>query len=247
MRKIGVLDSGLGGFSLLKDLLNHSLDAEYFFISDNNNVPYGGKSQSFMLSRISLMVDSLLKQKVEAIIIACNTATTETISALRERYSIPFIGIEPYINYLNHSPNEKMALILTPATFSSNKFKDLSLRFDPYNLVKVYPLSNLAIIIERLFSSDFSEVEAEIIEELSVINFNEIDSLILGCTHYPLIKRFLTENYNIKTIDPNLFVIKQLINVLNLKPTNKNSSTFSYSRNISEWTSVDLKEFDIFY
>ena len=248
MRKIGILDSGLGGFSLLKDLLNDSLEIECFFISDNDNVPYGGKSQAFMLGQIKQMVDRLLLQDVEAIIIACNTATAETIESLRRLYTIPFIGIEPYINYLNHTTDERLALILTEATAESQRFKDLSLKFDPSRQVKIYPLKSLALIIERLYEDEFVKLKELISKELEALDFNKIDSLILGCTHYPLIKNYLENTYNIKTIDPSKFVITQLAKKLSLNKTDLKSTTFHYCRTINgEWLKKKIGDFDIFY
>jgi glutamate racemase len=248
MKKIGVLDSGIGGLSLMRDLIESKLDAEYFYISDSINVPYGGKSQSFMLGQLKLMVNKLLENKVETVIIACNTATSETINQLRECYDVPFIGIEPYINYLNHTSNESLALILTEATFESKRFKDLVFKYDSKGEVKIYPLKNLALIIEKLFEKSFDELEPQIRKELEFLEHTKIDSLILGCTHYPLISKFLEKSYSIKTIDPNKFVIKHLTTALNLKPIMNENSTFQYSRNIeSRWVSKHIIDFNIFY
>jgi glutamate racemase len=248
MKKIGLLDSGIGGLSLLRDLIKSKLDADYFYISDSINVPYGGKSQSFMLRQLKLMVNKLIDKNVETIIIACNTATSETINQLRDYYDIPFIGIEPYINYLNHTTNESLALILTEATFNSKRLKDLVLKYDSKGEVKIFPLKNLALIIEKLFEKSFDELEPQIRNELEFLQEIKIDSLILGCTHYPLISKFLEKSYNIKTIDPNKFVIIHLSKALNLKPKAKENSTFQYSRNIkSKWVGKHITDFNIFY
>jgi glutamate racemase len=194
------------------------------------------------------MVNKLLERNVETIIIACNTATSETINQLRNSYDIPFIGIEPYINYLNHTTNESLALILTQATFDSLRFKDLVLKYDAGSEVKIFPLKNLALIIEKLFEKSFDELEPQIRKELEFLKDTKIDSLILGCTHYPLISKFLEKSYNIKTIDPNKFVIKHLSKALNIKPISKENSTFQYSRNIeSGWVDKHISDFNIFY
>ena len=248
MKKIGVLDSGIGGLSLMRDLIKSNLDADYFYASDSANVPYGGKSQDFMLGQLKLLVNKLLEKRVEAVIIACNTATSETINQLRDCYDITFIGIEPYINYLNHTTDENLALILTEATFESKRFKDLVLKYDSKNEVKIYPLKSLALIIESLFEKSFTELEAQIRKELEFLENTKIDSLILGCTHYPLISKYLEKSYKIKTIDPSKFVISHLSKELNIHSTNKKDPTFQYSRNIqSGWMDKHITDFDIFY
>lgn len=233
MKKIGLLDSGIGGLSLLSDLLSSGVRAEYYYISDSDNVPYGEKSQEFMLQRIKLMVNELLLKEVEAIIIACNTATAETINKLRTIYNIPFIGIEPYINYLNHSKNNNIALILTKATYNSKRFKSLKDKYDPNNIINIFPLEKLALYIEQLKYKKFKEIEAEINKELNFLENDHYDYLILGCTHYPLIKNYIERKFKLKTIDPNKYVIEQLIKVS--KINNKSEvKSFFYKENIED-------------
>ena len=247
MKKIGILDSGLGGFSVLKEMLEANFDVELFFVSDNDNVPYGGKSQSFMLERLEVLVKILLKKEVQAIVIACNTATVETIAILRSSYSIPFFGIEPYINYLNHSSEQDLSLILTEATFNSVKFKELQIKFDPKNKVKVFPLKRLAIIIEKLYSNSFENVKEEIDSELVPLNLKQGTSLILGCTHYTLIKKYIEQQYKLQTIDPNAFLIKEIQQRLELKVAKKNFSFhYCFSAN-GIWVDKNIFEFNIFY
>ena len=79
MKKIGVIDSGIGGLTILKDLMSKRLDAEFWYISDEENVPYGGKSQDFMFKQMTVMTSRLIEKGVDGILIACNTATSETI------------------------------------------------------------------------------------------------------------------------------------------------------------------------
>lgn len=247
MRKIGILDSGLGGFSLLKDLMESSLDAEYFFITDNDHVPYGEKSQNYILERMKVLTQKLLDQNVEAIIIACNTATVETINKLRDIYNVKFFGIEPYINYINHSTNEKLALILTEATFKSERFKFLVNKFDPKREVSVFPLKNLAIIIEKLYKNSFSEIKNEVFNELEFLNEEKFDSLILGCTHYPLIKNYIENEFKIKTIDPNKYVIKEVIKNLSLKHSALLTSFYFNYNASSEWSKREIKDYKLFH
>ncbi len=248
MKKIGILDSGIGGFSLLKELLDQNLDAQYFYISDNDNVPYGDKSQEFIYTRMKVLVNELLLQKVEAVLIACNTATVETIEKLRSDFKVKFIGIEPYINYLNHTNHKDIALILTEATYRSSRFKELQASCDPNGIVEIFPLKNLALIIEKLSYKNFQSIKTEIKLELDSINLSKFTELILGCTHYPLIKNFIEENYKLKCIDPNLAVIKELKKQANLLvQEQQQSKSFLYNFNVhTGWKTKDLSQFFFF-
>lgn len=247
MKRIGILDSGIGGLTLLKGILNHHFDADYFYISDNKNVPYGNKSQDFMLERIRLMVTILLDKNVDAIVIACNTATAETIDKLRSDFTIPFFGIEPYINYLNHSEDKELALILTEATFKSARFQALLQRFDSNNKLKIYPLKELALAIESLKTTPFFEIEKIIESELNFLNENKFDALILGCTHYPIIKGYIENHYKIKTVDPTENIIKNIKEKLSLEVSQVSKQTFQYNEDASNsWIKISLEDFPFF-
>jgi len=244
---VGVLDSGIGGLTLLEDLLQLNLDASYLYISDAKNVPYGEKTQSFMLERISLMIDRLLEKGANAILIACNTATAETIDKVRSTYSIQFVGIEPYINYLNHfeiGANEKVALILTHATFQSAKFKALKAELDPKSAIDIYPMKNLAMFIESLKEKPFSAIQTEVEKELSPLKGQHYTHLILGCTHYAIIENFLASTLGLKIVDPSLRVAERVRSTLNIAASQEPSHTFLYSEHCEgPWVKRRLSDF----
>ncbi len=219
MKKIGFIDSGIGGFSLLQEIFEHKVELEAFYICDRENVPYGGKEQDFMLKRTRVMVERLIDKKVDAILLACNTLTVETINALRKEYPIPFIGIEPYVKYplIDEDLNHKYGLILTPATFSSQRFQFLKSEFDKENKVVAIPLPNLALNIESAFKNSDPSVWYGIKNELNEIKHHRFSKLILGCTHYPLITEIIEKELDLECIDPHKNVIKQLVKVAELK------------------------------
>lgn len=238
MKKIGILDSGIGGLTLLKELMDARLNAEYFYISDSDNVPYGGKEQSFMLTQVRAMTHKLIEKKVDVIVIACNTLTAETIDKLRAEISIPIVGIEPYINYLNQNiqTTSKFALILTQATFKSVRFQTLLIEKDPLSKVDIYPLENLALYIESLKDKDFCDVEKSIQQELMGIKDKGYTHLILGCTHYPLIRKYLKDYLKIEVVDPALAVKKHLVNIIGIDNRPDFDDRFQYnSHNTDEW------------
>ncbi len=237
-RKIGFIDSGIGGLSLLHEFLLQNLNIEVFYISDEANVPYGGREQSFMLLRTNMMVEQLIAKGANDIVLACNTLTAETIDVLRKSYEkVNFIGVEPYVNYLNKESSqseEKVGIILTLATSKSNRFLDLLAKYDPEQLIHVFPLTSLALIIEELKYSSIDEVKDKLIDELKLVKDAKLDKLILGCTHYPLIKSFLENELNISTVNPHQYVVDQILNVLGPIDISKKTGEFHYNKNLSK-------------
>jgi glutamate racemase len=244
---IGVLDSGIGGLTILKNLINMQLDAEFYYISDTDNVPYGGKSQEFMLERTVLMIEELLRKDVTTILIACNTLTAETIDQLRNKYKVNFVGIEPYLNYINSHNfkiDDSLALILTEATFFSNRFTNLREKLDPNGEVDVYPLKNLAIIIEKICYKNLEELKADIDDELKILNGKNYSHLILGCTHYPIIADYIEQVHNLKTVNPHINVVDRIIDQAKLKINNIEKHKFWYNPKLSnEWKLVSIQDF----
>lgn len=246
-KKIGLIDSGIGGMSLLQGLLQRQLDARYFYLCDPQNMPYGNKEQPFVFNQIEKMVQELLSCDVELIIIACNTATAETINKLRQIFPIPFIGMEPYLNIINQSLNKEAsyALILTQRTFESQRFQQLQKRLDPQSKISLYPLKNLASIIEKLKQKPLSEIEEDLKKELEPIRKKKHTHLILGCTHYPLIKGFLSDFLGLKIIDSTEQVIKRVKEVTNLEQDQNEKSFFYKELGWKSWENRHLK--DIIY
>lgn len=246
-KKIGIIDSGIGGLTFLNLLIVQKYSADYFYISDSENVPYGEKSQDFMLKRTRLMVNQLVKEGVQNIVLACNTLTAETIDSLRQIYPLNFFGIEPYVNYINKEnleDNSKIGLILTPATFKSTRFINLKRKLDPLNKLEVYPLENLALLIEKLKVISLENIKSEIRKELEPVKAQNLKYLVLGCTHYPLIKDFIEKELDLKTIDPHIHVINHLVRHLNLKVGIESIDSFEYDHNLSgKWMTASIENF----
>lgn len=245
MKKIGLIDSGIGGLTLLKELMDHKVHAEYLYISDSKNVPYGERSQAFMLNQVRDMSLKLIAKKVEVIILACNTLTAETIDTLRLELAVPIVGLEPYINYLNQdfAIDSKMALILTEATFKSTRFQTLLIDKDPEHKIDIYPLKKLAMILESLTIKDFESIRVEVERELMQVEGRGYTHLILGCTHYPIIKNFLESYLDLIVVDSAAAVRNHVMNSVEFITTDKYHDTFLYNSDNSEtWLSSKLSE-----
>ena len=236
IEKIGVIDSGLGGLSLVKQMKEQELAIECHYICDHINVPYGQKGQAFMLAHTRIMVNKLIKKDIKNILIACNTLTAETIEDIRNEFKeISFTGIEPFINYLNHplaTGKERIGLILTQATYKSARFKFLLEKFDGQKQIDICPLEYLAVYIENHFfekRNHWNDIE----DELEFIKRKNWSHIILGCTHYPLITEYFENEFNLMVIDPHLQVINQLVKTARLQKGKFGNEIF-FSSNLGE-------------
>ena len=185
-KKIGIFDSGLGGLSILKELLKILPNEDYLLYEDSLNNPYGDKSEKELLTITSNIVDYLLEQDCKIIVIACNTATTSCMESLRKMYpNTIFVGTVPAIK-VAYDCNYKNTIILsTPYTSKSKRVQELI--HDYKNLdQEIFLVSgeNLAHLIEL---NDIVSIRL-LLNKLLLPFKGKVDSIVLGCTHYPLIK-----------------------------------------------------------
>lgn len=222
-KKIGVFDSGIGGYSVLGELFKAMPEASYYYVSDDANAPYGPKSDEFITERGVAITKELLAQGVELIVVACNTATAASIDFLRTHFKdTPFVGVEPYLNAYYKMPeglpaNQKKTMVLTTeSTGKSERFKRLKERLDPEAKICHYSLKNLARLIEDFYyhPEDEEKFEQKIEEELSFLKPYEYDFAILGCTHYPLVRDRIENFLNVKTISPDAHVAGRVVDLV---------------------------------
>jgi len=206
--KIGVLDSGIGGLHTLKVLKEVIPYAQYFFTSHGKAL--GNKSEKQIYAATKEMVKELLLEKVELIVIACNTATAFCIDKLRAEFTVPFVGIEPFIKYplLNPREDQKIALLITRALSKSERFQQLLEKFDKEHLIDIITCPRLASLIEKIYLGEnvWNEIEAE----LSPLKNKNYSHVLLGCTHYPIIQDYIANHFSVKTIHPTHAVAKRV-------------------------------------
>lgn len=210
-KKIGIFDSGIGGFSVLAELFKAVPEATFYYISDDANAPYGPKTDEFITERTIAITNELMKQGVELIVVACNTATAASIDKLRENFkTIPFVGVEPYLNAYYKMPeglsdeDKKMMVLTTESTGKSERFKRLKERLDPKSQISHYSLANLARLIEDFYyhPENLLEFEKKFEAELSFLKSKNYAYAILGCTHYPLVRNRIEKFLNVVAISP---------------------------------------------
>lgn len=225
---IGFFDSGVGGLSVLKESLKILPNENYIYYGDSINAPYGTKTESDIKRLTELGISFLIKKGVKAIVIACNTATSVAANDLRKKYpNIPILGIEPAIKpAVSKNKNGIILVMATPMTLSKGKFVNMLENYTQYNIKKV-PCKGLAELIES------GQTSGTIIEDylkniLSPYINEEIDTIVLGCTHYPFVSNCISSivGDNVNIIDGSYGTVcnlkKQLenYNILNKSNTN---------------------------
>lgn len=181
---IGVFDSGVGGISVLKELIKVLPNENYIFYGDSKNTPYGDRTKQEIINLSMNIVEYLINNGVKAIVIACNTATSAAAKEIREKYpNMTIIGIEPAIKpALEEHPNEDILMMATEATVRLEKFNELKNKLDRQGRIIPVPCSGLADAIEKNM-----DVTGLLNKYLSPYK-NKTTAVVLGCTHYPFIK-----------------------------------------------------------
>lgn len=205
--KIGVFDSGVGGLSILKELYEMSPSNSFYYFSDSRFAPYGNKEEEFIFERCQFITEVFISLEIKHIVIACNTATAWCIDRLRKTYSdITFFGVEPYINIINKSDdykNKKGVSLVTDLMNNSKRYQDLKDRLDPNGYITSIPLKNLAYDIESHYfqKPNFgSIVEKNLKDKFDL--FRDCSYIILGCTHYPIVKLHIEKYLSLPCISP---------------------------------------------
>lgn len=216
---IGIFDSGIGGTSIFKEI-HKLLPLEHIlYLADSKNAPYGEKTKEEITSLSFKNVDLLLSKNCKLIVVACNTATTSSIKELREKYKVPFIGIEPAIKpaALN-SKTKAIGILATKGTLSSELFAQTTdLIAKDIELIEVVG-NGLVEAVED--GEQGSEKTHQLLKKLlAPMIEKKIDHLVLGCSHYPYlvpsIKKILPAHVQI--IDSGEAVARQTKNVLKKK------------------------------
>ncbi|MBQ9072739.1 MAG: glutamate racemase [Bacilli bacterium] len=192
--KIGVFDSGIGGLTVLKRLIEKYPNNEYIYYGDTKNIPYGDKTIDELKVLSSNIVNFLIKQEVDMIVIACGTISSNLSGYLKEKYNIKIIDIiSPVINYLNNANYEKIGVIATNATINSKVFSN-----NINKKVKEVACPKFVPLIENNDLSELNKCFNAYLDDLK-----DCDLIVLGCTHYPIIKEKISEylNNKIKLLD----------------------------------------------
>lgn len=233
-KPIGVFDSGIGGLTVLKEIIKILPNEEFIYYADTDNVPYGIKPKEEVKEYINQAVKFLIDKDVKAIVIACNTATSIAINDLRKKYSLPIIGIEPAAKPAIENRGQKKVLIMaTPTTIREEKLHNLLKKFTAEEFVDLIAMPKLVEYAER-GEFDSKEIEDYLKKQLQEFNLNDYSEIVLGCTHFPFFKEEIKKvvPQSISMIDGSKGVANRLKDILqknNLLGNNNLKIEYYYS------------------
>lgn len=215
---IGFFDSGVGGLTIWNEFVQLMPNESTLYLADSANAPYGSKSSQEVQDLSIANTERLISLGAKIIVVACNTATTQSIDLLRERFSVPFIGIEPAVKpaALN-SKSKVIGVLATAGTIESDHFK----RTTDYYSGDVKVITQIGEgLVSAIEKGDLESNSLKLMlgRYLSELLKEPIDSLVLGCTHYPLLKPLIACQIgkDIKIIDSGLAVAKQIKKIVEL-------------------------------
>lgn len=196
---IGVFDSGLGGISVLKEMIQLMPFENYIYMGDSAFAPYGTKSKDEIIERSKTVCNFLLEHQVKAIVIACNTATSASAKVLRETYPIPIIGMEPALKVAASANNKQTIVIMATAfTLKEKKFQDLLMQHKQNHEVHLIACPELVGLIEHGELEQKDKVNIQLKKYFQ--GYQHIDSIVLGCTHFVYFKQDLQNMFPQTTI-----------------------------------------------
>lgn len=213
-RPIGFFDSGIGGISVLKEAIKILSNEDFIYFGDSKMAPYGVKTVKEVKKLTFDAVDLLLKRDIKALVVACNTATSAAIIDLRKKYSksMPIIGIEPALKpAVEFNRKGKIVIMATTMTLSEKKFNNLMKKYECRASIQPLPCPGLVELIEQ-GKTEGEEVENYLKGKLKPLKDEGIAAVVLGCTHYPFVKKSIQKvlNEDIPIIDGSRGTVEQL-------------------------------------
>lgn len=209
--RIGMFDSGIGGLTVLKSFLKHHPNNEYIYYGDTLNMPYGDKTKEELLEKSKKIIEFLQSKNVDIIVIACGTVSSNIYNELKEFCKVPIYNIISEVkDYILKREYKKVLVMATSATVSTHVFKNMN-----QEIINEVACPKLVPLIENNKLDLLDEVLDEYIDKKE-----DYDAIILGCTHYSIIKEKIKNkmNSNIEIIELGEIVAKNI----KLKESNKN-------------------------
>lgn len=215
--RIAFFDSGVGGLTVLAAARQLEPDHEYIYYADSEHAPYGEKSAAAVRKRVVECTDFLISQGIDALVIACNTATAVCIEELRQRYSVPVIGMEPALKpALEGSAKGRVLVLATSLTLQEGKLESLLQKLDSHSRVDRQSMDKLVELAELNYF-DSPVVDEYLQNQLSSYKSTHYDAVVLGCTHFIYFKEAISRFFDgqVRVIDGNGGTVRHLFSQLN--------------------------------
>jgi len=209
---IGVFDSGVGGLSVLREIRRQLPHEHVIYVADSANAPYGDKSQEFITARSLAISKHLIQQQAKAIVVACNTATGAGVKFLRSTFDIPIIAMEPAIKpAAEKTQTGVIGVLATSRTIASENFNRLYSRYGSDIDIIAQACPGL---VEQVESGDLTGVKTRALLEKYLLPLldKQVDTLVLGCTHYPFLSELIQDIVGpaVTIIDPAPAIAKEV-------------------------------------
>lgn len=227
---IGIFDSGVGGLSIYKACKKKLPKTSFLYYSDHGHFPYGEKTPNEILAYAVKITEFLLEKGSQLIVIACNAATISSISTLRDKFPVQFVGTEPAVKPASQSTKtKKIAVLLTNAASAGHSYQELVSKWNHGVQVYSIPMPRLVQMIEdnAIQTDSFQEYLSGELDKILALG---IDTIVLGCTHFIFIKPFLLKNYkkHFVILDPTEGVSNQTKRLYSRLEEKKESTTDSF-------------------
>jgi len=213
-----MMDSGIGGLSVLAEALRRLPTENYLYMADTLHVPYGTKSKEEVRSYVLEVVETMVQTGIDALVVACNTATSIAVDELRSRYSFPIVGMEPAVKpavEMNRATGKRVLVFATQLTLQQPKYYALVSRVDEGGIVDSLPLPELVAYCEAL-QFDKALIKRYFRAKLADYDLDRYGIVVLGCTHYVYYADILREILppHIEVVDGNAGTVKRLAALL---------------------------------
>ena len=239
-KPIGIFDSGIGGITILKELISELPQESFIYIADSKHAPYGPKSEEEIVYLTSKLSEFLIQKDCKLIVVACNTATAAAIHTLRTRFKIPVIGLEPAVKpACLKTKTGNVGVLATEGTFRGNHFINTSNKYKDYVTLHLQVAKGLVELAENLnFEGDC--VHNLIKKYLEYFKDKNIDYLVLGCTHYPYFYNIIQEylGNQVKVIDSGEAIARRVKDIL---MTNRMLNSTSNFQELTFFSTGDKK------
>ena len=236
---IGVFDSGVGGLSVLREIRLLLPEEDLLYVADSGYAPYGDRSTQFIGNRAEAIVEFLLRERVKAVVVACNTVTAVAIQTLRARFAVPIVAIEPAVKpAVAVTRSGVIGILATTQTLASEHFARLAEKYGSGVQILRQACPGL---MEQVEKADLLGPETEVLIKryVSPLLAQDADTLVLGCTHYPFLRATIRAiaGPTVVIIDPAVAVARELRRRL---VTRENLSSQGKPGTERFWTSGDL-------
>ncbi len=216
-RPVGFFDSGIGGYSILREVKKLLPNESTLYFADRDHCPYGPKSREEILERALFVTERLLAGNSKAIVVACNTATAAAIDYLRANYPVPFIGLEPAVKPAALlTKTGVIGVLATEGTISGRLFRETTSHLPENIRVVIRKVKGFVEAVEAGRTEPTPELLTLVEREIRPLLDEGADILVLGCTHFPFLSGVIREvaGESVQLIDPAKAVAQQLKRVL---------------------------------